>query len=144
MAPTISSVVLVTGTDFKDKEMQTNLKAIGATWHKAMKGWILPEIARKAAEKVISGEEVTEEDTKDLDDPNADPEPSVNAEVSVARVSTLRCDRVLDASNQARRAGDAAASRDLVACRKLFLLLEISHRINLTTNIHNAGRAAST
>ena len=83
MAPVVETVVLVTGTDFKDKEMQGKLKEVGATWHKPMKGWILPLEMRAIAQKICSGEEVTEEDKKGIKDPTADPEPSKEAMCSV-------------------------------------------------------------
>ena len=83
MAPEIKSCVLVVGTDFKDTELRETLKKLGASWQKAMKGWVLPENARSAVEKLLSGEELSQDDVEGIEDPTADPEPSVGAEAEV-------------------------------------------------------------
>ena len=39
----VSTCVLVTGTEYKDIALRDKLKSLGATWHKSLVGWVLPE-----------------------------------------------------------------------------------------------------
>jgi len=79
----VSSCVLITQTDYKDTELRDAIKKIGGTWQKQLKGWVLPEVCRTAAEKLVNGEELTPEDTAEIADPTADPMPTSNAEAEV-------------------------------------------------------------
>jgi hypothetical protein len=80
-APTVSSCVLVTGTDWKDKAMQEKLKSLGATWCKPLLGWVLPESTRNAVQKLVDGGEVSAVDKNAGKDGGQqdDPKPSVKA-----------------------------------------------------------------
>ena len=55
----VSTCVLVTGTEYKDIALRDKLKSLGATWHKPLVGWVLPESARASVEKVINGGELS-------------------------------------------------------------------------------------
>ena len=82
---TVSSCVLVTGTDYKDVEQREKLKSLGAAWCKPLNGWVLPESARGAVEKVINGGELSAAEVASAGGASVDkePEPSQNAGATV-------------------------------------------------------------
>jgi hypothetical protein len=82
---TVSSCVLVTGTEYKDNEQREKLKSLGAAWCKPLNGWVLPESARGAVEKVINGGELSAAEVASAGCASVakDPEPSQNAGATV-------------------------------------------------------------
>ena len=82
---TVSSCVLVTGTEYKDVDLREKLKALGASWCKPLTGWVLPESARGAVEKVIGGGELSPAEVAASGSASADkdPEPSKEAAATV-------------------------------------------------------------
>ena len=82
---TVSSCDVVTGTEYKDVGQREKLKSLGATWCKQLNGWVLPESARGAVEKVINGGELSAAEVASAGCASVakDPEPSQNAGATV-------------------------------------------------------------
>ena len=49
--------ILVTGIEYKDVALREKVKALGASWCKELKGWVLLESARTAVQAVLDGGE---------------------------------------------------------------------------------------